>query len=466
MDLENLGLLGAGGEGRVWLARDRGAGTLFALKLVRAERPRATLDAAGRAGDDPDPPVLEPIEAGEVDGAPPGIAAALPDLPAGPWVYLLYPFVDGPSALELCDRASAWGAAETAAVLLQLLARLARLHPRRAHGDVKPENLLVNRAGRLFLADAAVPGSRGTPYYLARDAAGPAADVHAACAVGHVLWTRRFPREGAVGLPELPEPDPALPPERRRAEHELARLLREGVGGGLRPTAQEALVRLRAIAPALGAGEPTLPLARAVAASRLPERLSALERAIGAAPRPRPRSSAAPRARLAAVAVLSALAVLALAALLAVWLRRRADPLDLAAASGRPAAPRGDANGRPGVFHDEVRRAARLTEIRCGEPVDSRHGYLKIHVLDPLPRVAIAGGEGSVLWEKESPPQGERHCFDLAPGSYRLELFRRDERNPGGPLVPDDRELTLAAGQVLSRQTHARAQYAPAADRR
>ncbi len=447
LELENLGAIAEGGEGRVWLCRDRAAGGLYALKVVplpSAGLARFVECACDPALRDPEGAVVVPLEAGDARRPPPGIAPALPtNLPGGGDVaYLLTRYVHGPNALELCDCASRWGAAETVAVLGPLFAALARLHARgRAHLDVKPENLLVDPTGQLFLADALAPGGLGTPPYAAPELAlapGPCCDVFAAGAVGHVLLARSFPKPGEPpALPELPEPDVALAPEERAGILDLHRLLRACLARdpAARPFAADAAARLRDLGSRLSDSCAEELLEDVQESYRKTARLELLGKAIAAV-----RGSFAPsrrrrRFRARALVLPGVGAICALG----VWVQ-------FARLCSRPAG-RSD---RP------LERAVAAHVMGPGERFAPGHGLFQIEVVAPARRLSVAMRDGPVVWTDAAPAAGEIVKLDLPPGVY---LF--DEVHAHGE--PESRQFTIAPGTERRWETTPYRENAPKA---
>jgi WD40 repeat protein len=180
---EIRGVLGRGGMGEVWLARDVKLQVEVALKAVRPEkladplaldRLRAEVRSARAVAS---PQVCRVYDLIEADGAE----------------YVSMEYVDGVTLKHVLDNRSPLELGEAREIALQLLAGLGAIHESGlVHRDVKPENVMLTRAGRVVLMDfgiaKAVAGSgtvAGTPAYWAPEqAAGapadPRADVFAA----------------------------------------------------------------------------------------------------------------------------------------------------------------------------------------------------------------------------------------------------------------------------------------------
>ncbi len=180
---EVRGVLGQGGMGEVWLARDLKLQVEVALKVVRPER----LSDGG---------ALDRLRA-EVRSAravaSPHVCRVFDLVEAEGLECISMEYVDGTTLRHALDARAPLDLAEARDVALQLLAGLSAIHEAGlVHRDVKPENVMITRAGRVVLMDfgiakAAASGGTvaGTPAYWAPEqAAGapahPRADVFAA----------------------------------------------------------------------------------------------------------------------------------------------------------------------------------------------------------------------------------------------------------------------------------------------
>ncbi len=169
--LELEALIGRGAMGAVYRARQRSLGRTVALKVLarelwvregfteRFEREARALAALQHPG------IVSVHDAGV----------------AGPFPYLVMEYVDGASLREVL-RDGALAADEVLGLVTQLCAALDYAHARGVvHRDIKPENVLLDREGRLKIADfglAKLADSRaegltratqamGTPPYMA-----------------------------------------------------------------------------------------------------------------------------------------------------------------------------------------------------------------------------------------------------------------------------------------------------------
>jgi WD40 repeat protein len=246
---EVRGLLGQGGMGEVWLARDLKLQVEVALKVVRPER-LGDEDAVARLR-------LEVRSARAV--ASPHVCRVYDLVEAEGLECVSMEYVDGTTLRQLLDARAPLELAEAREIALQLLAGLGAIHEAGlVHRDVKPENVMRTRAGRVVLMDfgiakAAASGGTvaGTPAYWAPEqAAGapadPRADVFAAGIVlaemvapsgvrdreqRQALWQAL--REDPPRVPESPWAEAirraiaSNPPERYPSAQALARALEE-----------------------------------------------------------------------------------------------------------------------------------------------------------------------------------------------------------------------------------------------
>ena len=186
---ELLERAGAGGSAEVWRARDHGRGSVVALKIERSAGAREALAReAMHAALALSPRLPELIDVGwiwlrgraaHVTGAPRRGAGEPDAIPGGGRrAFVALRWVEGRSAAEVpCGLGAAERVALALAAARDAGEALADLHAiGLAHGDLKPENLIVSPEGRVDLIDlgiacalhqAAVEG--GTLRYLARE---------------------------------------------------------------------------------------------------------------------------------------------------------------------------------------------------------------------------------------------------------------------------------------------------------
>ena len=183
-----LRLLGRGGMGVVYLARQKSLNRLVALKILDPARARDARFAERFAHEAEllarlsHPHIVTIHDFGESGGL----------------FYLVMEYVDGVNLRELL-RGGPLDAARALAILPPLCDALQYAHDQGVvHRDIKPENLLLDRSGKVKIADfgiAALAGSEGgragTPPYMApeQDADGAKVDHRADLyAIGAVLY--------------------------------------------------------------------------------------------------------------------------------------------------------------------------------------------------------------------------------------------------------------------------------------
>ncbi|MBA2539302.1 MAG: protein kinase, partial [Deltaproteobacteria bacterium] len=218
---EVLGLLGVGGMGRVYRVRDRRLDEVVALKVLRREladapgvldRFRQEVRLARRVTS---PHVVRTFDLGEHGGDH----------------FLTMELVDGQSLAQLLD-AGPVSLDAALRIARAACAGIAAAHDAGVlHRDLKPDNILVARDGRIAITDFGIAHARtdpratgegfvGTPAYMAPEqldtsaTIGPAADLYALGAILFEMITERRPFPGtdpfAVALARLhrPPPDP------------------------------------------------------------------------------------------------------------------------------------------------------------------------------------------------------------------------------------------------------------------
>jgi eukaryotic-like serine/threonine-protein kinase len=209
-------LIGQGGMGQVYLARNRRMDHKAAVKVLLPEHSRnpRTVDRlfqeakAAAAVDDPN--IIDITGAGEFsDGR----------------CYLVMPFIEGTSLAELCDRKPLMSLEVAATILLQICGGLDAAHRNGIiHRDIKPHNILVGPRQRrehfvkiadfgiAKLLDPHLAGQfrthtralMGTPGYMAPEQArgdrmiDARADVYATATVAYRMLTGRRPYEDEV----------------------------------------------------------------------------------------------------------------------------------------------------------------------------------------------------------------------------------------------------------------------------
>jgi N-acetylneuraminic acid mutarotase len=194
--------VGRGGMGVVWRAQDDQTGQIVALKLLRdlyveddsyRLRFEHELDIARRITS---PHVVKVLGYGAREGVP----------------YIAFEFVEGRSLRQMLVQHGPYSWNEVRALLLQLAEGLADAHAAGViHRDVKPSNILVDKAGTAKLADFGISravdvtrvtkasGLLGTPAYLAPE--GPIdarSDLYSLGVVAFELLAGSPPFEGGT----------------------------------------------------------------------------------------------------------------------------------------------------------------------------------------------------------------------------------------------------------------------------
>jgi eukaryotic-like serine/threonine-protein kinase len=219
---EILSVLGAGGMGVVYKARDRELDDLVALKMLKREaagdqallaRLKSELKLARKITH---PNVMRTFDFGEVDGHP----------------FISMEYVRGITLRDMLGQSGRLPYSAAVWLARQLLAGLAAAHALDIlHRDIKPENVLLDSGGNLKLMDFGLarplerqePGQTregwlvGTPHYLAPEQIelrepDKRSDVYACGVVLFELFTGRLPFDGAspmdVLMKHLKQPPP------------------------------------------------------------------------------------------------------------------------------------------------------------------------------------------------------------------------------------------------------------------
>jgi WD40 repeat protein/tRNA A-37 threonylcarbamoyl transferase component Bud32/Flp pilus assembly protein TadD len=205
-DFELLRVIGQGGMGIVYEARQQSLNRMVAVKMIRAgawagdDEVRRFRNEAEAVANLDHPQIVTIYEVGEHDGRP----------------YFTMKLVDGPSLAELLPRYTADPRA--AARLVAEVARAVHHAHQRGilHRDLKPSNIVLDREGRAHVTDfglakriegsndATVYGSvMGTPSYMSPEQASgrrgsvtTATDVYGLGAILYAMLTGRPPFQG------------------------------------------------------------------------------------------------------------------------------------------------------------------------------------------------------------------------------------------------------------------------------
>jgi hypothetical protein len=223
--LRVLERVGAGACNEMFRAWDPALGVMVALKLLpcaaSSSRARGFLDEARR---------LARVRSAGVRGV---YGAAIHDARAGLWCE----WIDGESLAERVARDGPFGVEETIVAGLALCRALGAVHGAGLlHGDVKPENVLRERGGRIVLIDLGAGGepaainaglrSTASPAWLAPEVLhgalrAPQHDLYALGGVLHFLLQGERPRSDGVDAParaDIPAPLRALLARARAAD--------------------------------------------------------------------------------------------------------------------------------------------------------------------------------------------------------------------------------------------------------
>ena len=151
--LEIRSLLGKGGMGAVYMARQPALDRLVALKILPA-RPDAGLDFADRFNREAralaklnHPNIVTVHEFGQVNGLP----------------YFIMEYVDGLNLRQL-EQAGKLSPREALQIVPQICEALQFAHDAGiVHRDIKPDNILLDKRGRVKIADFGIAKLLGTP---------------------------------------------------------------------------------------------------------------------------------------------------------------------------------------------------------------------------------------------------------------------------------------------------------------
>src|ERR1700712_810506 len=223
---ELLTLVGAGGMGQVWRARDRQTNRVVALKVLPErsaeddeprERFRRECEAVARLTE---PHVIPIHDFGDMDGR----------------LFLNMRLVDGKDLRTLIKKEGALTPTRAVAIITQVAGALQAAHDvGLVHRDVKPSNILVSDNDFAYLIDFGIAHASGdhtltragetigTAAYMAPEAIGAAVKTHArvdvyglACVL-HECLTGKPPFPSDMGIQGMIPPPPHTPPPRPTA---------------------------------------------------------------------------------------------------------------------------------------------------------------------------------------------------------------------------------------------------------
>jgi serine/threonine protein kinase len=468
LDLDIRGPIAKGAQGSVLLAFDRTKRRFCALKILKAasdiDAQRLLAASRGPVSGDPDPWEIACEDVGDGRDLPEAVQKSLGD---GRWIWMSMRYIHGPNALELALGDAVFSWAESTALCAQVAQKLARRPAGRGHFDLKPENVLIDLEGRVFLVDGQKDGTAGTPAYAAPEqrvpggTIDPRADLFALGRLLLRLLTRTFPSAG--DSPDLQPAWPAdledLPPERRQAARDLVTLGKTlcALEPADRGDIEKVTRRLHELAVALGDLDLTSVLRASLQRAQLPERLARLGAELAREPKaagePRTQPQFEPKR-----AIVQALLLSAALGTFAWWGLSHAS----ASPSASEAALRDARPYDPGIFDPSIHRSARMTVLTPGEKVDPRHGYFKITANVPVVSVSLLAPDETTLWRTEKPTGV--YPFDLAPGTYFMDQERVNRLDPQQGNTHDKRAFTMDAQGVIGWVTSRAPESAPIAD--
>ena len=199
-------VLGRGGFGVVYLARDTQLDRSVALKVPRRERFQTAeefetfIEEARKAANLNHPSLVAVYDVQEENGLP----------------YIVQEYIDGENLASIIETEAPIPQEAAAKVVLDVAAGLAHVHSKGIqHLDVKPQNILVARSGRAMLSDFGLAinddekwtcGGRGTLIYMAPEqlkADSPQfdgrTDIWSLGVVLYEMLTKHRPFDGGTG---------------------------------------------------------------------------------------------------------------------------------------------------------------------------------------------------------------------------------------------------------------------------
>ncbi len=235
-DYQVLRVLGSGGMGTVYLARDVALGRLVALKVIRhfdtsdGRSMERFLRSARITAGLSHPSIVPIYNVGQVDGR----------------LFIVSQYIEGNELSALMRQAGRVPPGDAARIVGEVAEALHCAHEQGViHRDVKPSNIMVDSGGHALLTDFGLARSLvqddevsftiegdvvGTPAYMSPeqiegrlDAVGPAADVYSLGATLYTILAGRPPFAGKSAMETLHLTLVAEPPPLRRLDRLIPR---------------------------------------------------------------------------------------------------------------------------------------------------------------------------------------------------------------------------------------------------
>ncbi len=213
-------MLGEGGQGRVYLARDPHLGRQVAIKVIAIDSGfEDLLDEARIVARLRHPNIVTLFDAGEQDGEP----------------YLVFEYVEGVTLFQEIAKGDPLPVTRAVSIALQILDGLACAHHQNIiHRDIKPANIMMDGEGvprimdfgiaQSMAAPRAVAELVGSPLYMApeyvsRKVSGPQSDLFSLGMVLYVMLTGKHPVGGesveeilkSIATRQVPPPSSSNP---------------------------------------------------------------------------------------------------------------------------------------------------------------------------------------------------------------------------------------------------------------